>query len=251
MSATRSAALAVLPLLGLIALSGCTAAPPVVDETYASDPDPSETPQAALTPNPIEPDTTLIVSATATASNGAQLDLQLQVHRSVPWDDVANQTLPAALLEDCASLYTGALFAEQQWSFTRVNLTAIPTSGSTAEWPADATIVVRPSAEFVPIAGRGDFVAAGTAATPLCLRDRYLTGPGRAGLAFGLPQDGVELIDWASHRFGLVVEAATLSDCRIEVTALGTQSGAGAGSWTTTTDDLTCVAGPESETSVH
>lgn len=240
-----------IPLIAIVALTGCSATPPTVDETYVSDPAPSEEPTVALTPNPIEPDTTLIVRATATADNGAQLQLEMQVHRSVRWDDVASQTLPAALLEDCASLYTGEQFATEQWSFTRVNLTAIPTAASTAEWPEESRIVALPSAQFTPIAGRGDFIADGTAATPLCQRDRYLDGSGRAALAMGLPGDGLELVDWALHRFGVTVESATLSDCTAEVTTLGGQAGAGTGAWTTVVDDATCVAGPPTETSVY
>lgn len=242
-----------LPVVGLVALTGCTSptTEPVVDETYVSDVgDPDAEPSAPITPNPIEPDTTLIVRATATASTGAQLDLELQVHRSIRWDDVANQTLPAALLEDCATLYTGALFADEQWSFTRVNLTAIPSAGSTAEWPETALITARPSAEFVPIAGRGDFLSAGTAATPLCQQDKYLDGTGKAGLAFGIPGDAPALLAWAEHQYGITVVGATLSACTVEVTALGQTAGAGGDGWTTVTDDENCLAGAAEETSV-
>lgn len=253
MTRASFASLLALPLVGLAALTGCTAptADPTVDETYVSDSgEPSAEPSAPITPNPIEPDTTLIVRATATASTGAQLDLELQVHRSVRWDDVASQTLPAALLEDCATLYTGALFAEEQWSFTRVNLTAIPSAGSTGEWPESAQIVASPSAQFVPVAGRGDFLSLGTASTPLCQRDKYLAGPGKAGLAFGLPRDGGDLLAWAQHQYGISVVGATLTACTVEVTALGQSAGAGGSGWTTVSDDENCLAGAVEETSV-
>lgn len=251
MSRVSAATLVAIPVLGLICLTACTTAQPeTVDETYISGPDvPAEEPVVVVTPNPIEPDTTLIVRSTATAPNGAQLDLELQVHRSVRWDDVASQTLPAAILLDCASLYTGALFAEEQWSFTRVNLTAIARDGS-AEWPADAQILARPSGEFVPVAGRGDFLAAGTASTPLCQRDKYLDGAGRAGMAMGLPEDGPALTAWAQHQFGMTVVGATLDECTAEVTALGQEAGAGTGAWTTISDATTCVAGPPEDSSV-
>lgn len=253
MTRASFASLLALPLVGLAALTGCTApaAEPIVDETYVSDTaEPSDEPSAPITPNPIEPDTTLIVRATATASTGAQLDLELQVHRSVRWDDVANQTLPAALLQDCASLYTGALFADEQWSFTRVNLTAIPSASSTGEWPENAQIVASPSAEFVPVAGRGDFLSLGTASTPLCQRDKYLVGAGKAGLAFGIPGDGAALLAWAQHQYGISVSEATLTACSVEVTSLGQSAGAGVAGWVTVSDDENCLAGAAEETSV-
>lgn len=253
MTRASFASLLALPLVGLAVLTGCTApaADPTVDETYVSDSDePSAEPSAPITPNPIEPDTTLIVRATVTAPTGAQLDLELQVHRSVRWDDVASQTLPAALLEDCATLYTGARFADEQWSFTRVNLTAIPSASSTGDWPETAQIVARPSAEFVPVAGRGDFQSLGTASTPLCQRDKFLDGSGKAGLAFGLPGDGASLLAWAQHQYGISVVGATLSACTVEVTALGQSAGAGGEGWTTISDDENCLAGTAEETSV-
>jgi hypothetical protein len=253
MTRASFASLLALPLTGLVALTGCTASTPepAVDETYVSDPsEPSAEPSAPITPNPIEPDTTVIVRATATASTGAQLDLELQVHRSVRWDDVASQTLPAALLEDCATLYTGALFADEQWSFTRVNVTAIPSAGSTGEWPETAQILARPSAEFVPVAGRGDFLSVGSASTPLCQRDKYLASPGKAALAFGLPGDGGDLIAWAQHQYGISLVGATLTACTVEVTALGQSAGAGGSGWTTVSDDENCLAGAVEETSV-
>lgn len=250
MNPNRVPLLAALPVVAVLGLSACTAPPavPVDDETYVSDTAAPE-PTTAVTPNPLEPDTTLIVRATATAPNGAQVSLEMQVHRSIPWDDVASQTLPAAILEDCASVYTGAQFASEQWSFTRINVTAIPTATSTADWPTDENITLAPSAEFVPVAGRGDLLSAGTVATPLCQRDVFLPGPGKGGLAFGIPGDGTLLTAWSGHTFGFRTGGAVLSDCTSELTNEGSARGGGSG-WTAVIDDGACVIGLPSEVAV-
>jgi len=252
MNPNRIPLFAALPVIAILGLTACTApaAGPTDDETYVSDSAaPGDTPAPVLTPNPIEADTTLIVRATATAANGSQVGLEMQVHRSIAWDDVASQTLPAALLEDCASLFTGEQFATEQWSFTRVNVTAIPTAASTADWPSDATITLAPSAEFVPVAGRGDLQSAGTNAEPLCQRDVFLAGPGRGGLAFGIPGDGTSLTAWAGHTFGFRVAGADLTDCTSELTAEGGSRGGGSG-WTSEITDGACVIGSANEVAV-
>ena len=237
--------LAVLPTLLL--LSACTptaakTAEPV--ETYVSDLSPSESPDA-LEPNEIEADTTLIVRATATSANGSQLSLELQVHKSTPWDDVAAQALPAAVVDDCGGLVSLAQFGGEQWSFTRGNLTAISQPASTSDWPTDAAIALLPSASSTYVSGRGILAVDAAAGAPLCQQDKSFAGSGRGGFAMGMRAD--DFTGWAQHRFGFVApRGVVLSDCTVEVTVLGESLGGGGG-WVKANDAGACVAGPTVE----
>ncbi len=232
-----------VPLLLVLGLSGCTAAatPATPDESYAPVPDSATEPTPAVTPNAIEPDMTLRVRATATAANGAQLALDMQVHQASPWDYVGTQSLPDALVEDCGDTLTLELFAAEQWTFTRVNVTAIANAGSDAEWPADATVSVYPTAETAAIAGRGMLALDPGVATP-CHADKSFSGAGRGAFALGSPGDAGILTAWSAFDFGFGIEGATLSDCTIEGTDLGAQFGGASGHWATTADDANCVA---------
>ena len=236
-----------LAVFSILLLSACTptaaeTAEPV--ETYVSDPSPSESPEA-LEPNEIEADTTLIVRATATATNGSQLSLELQVHKPTAWDDVAAQTLPAAVVDDCGGLVSLAQFAGEQWSFTRGNLTAIPTAASTSDWPTEAAIGLLPSAASAYLSGRGILTVDTAAGTNLCQQDKSFAGSGSGGFAMGMSAD--DLTGWAQHRFGFVAPVGTvLSECTVDVTALGASLGGGSG-WINVSDAGACVAGPAIE----
>lgn len=233
---TRRSLLAVaVPVLAL-GLAACSPATTEPAETFVAGPTPEATPEPELTPNAIEADTTLIVRATATAATGASLSLELQVHRSSPWDYVGTQTLPAAIIEDCGEPLNEELFAAEQWSFTRANLTAIPTGDSTGEWPADATVVIAPSSSNDAIASRGVLAAD-------CEAEKGLAGPGRGAVSLGIAQDASAQTAWAARSWGFLAGAGvTLSDCTFEVTPLGTELGGGAG-WTQTADAAHCVTG--------
>lgn len=244
MNVARASRVAALPLIAMLGLSACTAAQ-LDDETYVDAP--VEEPAEVITANPVEPDTTLIVTTTATAPNGAQLALELQVHQSTAWDYAGTLTLPAALIEDCAAGLTDEQFASEAWSFTRVNITAIPTGESAAEWPADLPISVEPSAAYAMISGRGMLATPADAGSTLCLTDKSFAGPGRGALAMGIPADAVALTAWAGHTYGFAVEGAELSQCEV----LGTDLGAkfGASGLITTADATTCSYGPQVQTS--
>jgi len=242
MSPNYAQRVAALPVLVALALTGCTAEPEA--ETYVSAP--AETPQPTLTPNAVEADTVLVIRALATADNGAQLDLELQVHQSTSWDYAGTATLPAALVDDCAGTLTEDQFATEAWSFTRANLTAIPTGASTAEWPG-IPISIEPSANYAMIAGR-ELLATPATDTSLCLTSKTFAGAGRGAIAVGIPSDAATLTGWSRHPWGFSVEGATLSNCTISATTLGGLFGAGTG-WTEAADDATCVTGPATQTS--
>lgn len=237
----------VLPAL-VVALAACSPTTPSPEETYVSGSEAPVDPAAAVTPNPIEPDTVLIVRATVTAANGAALDLELQVHRPTSWDYAGTLTLPAALIEDCAGTVTQELIQEQQWSFTRVNVTAIPTGAGI--WPEDESIGVSPSAQYAMIAGREMLAVTASGDGPACFDDKSFAGPGRGALAVGVPGDATALVGWARHTFGFSTETGALSNCSFELTELGAQSGGGS-AWAEIVDDSTCVIGAATETNEY
>lgn len=238
----------VATLAALVLITGCATTPaptPLETETYVSDPAPEE--PAALTPNPVEPDALLMIRAIATTENGASLSLEMQVHQSVRWDDVPNQTLPAALAEDCGGTLTPELFAAGSWSFTRATLTAIPVGDAT--WPETEQIGVLPSAATVYISGRGVLAHDDASGAALCTQSKYLSAAGRGGVAFGIPGDTPAFVRWAGHRFELVAltEGVTLSECSVELTALGS-SLLGEAEWAPSGSATACGTGPAVET---
>ena len=241
---TRTPVAAAAPLMLL--LVGCTAttavAPTDPPETYASDTAAPDAATAAIAPGEVEADTTLIVTTTATASNGAQLALEMRVHQPIPFDDVANQTLPGAFIESCGVTYTADLFAAQAWSFARANISAVPTAASTAGWPSAATINVAPAASSVPVIGRG-MLREDPAATSPCTEAKSFSSEGNGAIALGVAGDNGAFVGWASQRFGFGAAAGvTFSDCTVNLTAVGRQFGGGDG-WTTVSNGSTCTIG--------
>ncbi len=232
--------------IAALLLSGCVAADAVPEPT-ASASAPSVVPSPeVVTPNPIEADTMLILRATATAANGAQISLEYQVHQSVAWDDVAGAAMPEVTVELCGDTLSLAQFKNERWSFTRSNVTAIPL-GDSPDWPTDATIEVRPSPDPGSVVARGLLVDAGGASSP-CLQAKEFSTIGRGGMALGLPGDAAEsngFTGWARQSYGFRATASgvTLSDCSVEVSQLGREFGGGSGSWTTAINDTTCLAG--------
>ena len=246
MSPTTRLPLLALPALLALGVTGCTSsvAPPNDDETYASAPAPDP---ATPTANPVDADAVLLVRATATATNGARLALEVQVHQAYAWDYAGTGTLPAALIEDCGGSLTQSQIEEGQYSFIRVNISALP-DASAAAWPDDARIDARPSADHAFTSGRGMMSSDPATGDSPCLQDKYFTAGGNGGLAIAISGDANALTGWVNHTYGVVAGAGvTLSDCSVEITPLGTSLGAGTSAWTSTVDDATCVAGAVNE----
>lgn len=251
-------AVASIPLLLL--LTACTASgTPSADGTIAPPRSPAVSTGPVTTPGPVEPDTTLIVRATVTAKNGAQLALEMRVHRSIPFDDIAGQTLPATMGQICADTLSPAIFKKDRWSFTRANITAVPTAASTADWPDSDRIDLRPSARFVAIAAKGILVDDSTvsADVPSCRQDKNFAASGKGGIAIGISGDTAEagatggFTRWANHTFGFDTKRSpgiTLTNCTFEVTPLGAKYNGGTASWSSHHDGATCVTGAGNET---
>lgn len=235
----------------LLLLAGCTPAPapvptPVPEESNVSATTPDETP-AAEAPGEVEADTTLIVKTTATATNGAQLALEMRVHQPIPFDDVANQTLPAAFVESCGATYNADLFAAEAWSFARANISAVPTAASTADWPTDATLQVEPTPGgvpvVVPVVGRGMLREAADATAP-CADAKSFSTIGNGAIALGVKGDSGTFRGWTNQRFGFAAAASvTFSDCSFVLTDLGTQLGGGSDAWSSVSDGGSCTIG--------
>lgn len=243
---SRIAPVAIAALI-VLAIAGCTSTapvPPTPDATVAAAV-PDEEEAFPLVPDAMEPDTLLVVRAVATAANGARLSLEYHVHQSVRFDDMAFATLPLGVVEDCSGTLTEAQFSTESWSFTRGNLTAIPT-GDTADWPVDARIDVVPSAATVYTAGRG-MLAAEVDTVPSCIASKSFVGSGRGALALGIPGDAAGFTAWAGHRFGFATTSGvTFSDCAVELTDLGASLGGGAG-WVAVDEATDCSTGPAIE----
>ena len=231
----------------LLLLAGCTPAPapvptPVPEESNVSATTPDEAP-AAEAPGEVEADTTLIVKTTATAANGAQLALEMRVHQPIPFDDVANQTLPAAFVESCGATYNADLFAAEAWSFARANISAVPTAASTADWPSDATVQVTPAPGSVPIVGRGMLREAADATTP-CSDAKSFSTMGNGAFALGVKGDNGIFRGWTSQRFGFTTASGvTFSDCSFVLTDPGTRFGGGGDAWSSVSDGGSCTIG--------
>lgn len=253
----NAAVVALFPLLVALGLSGCSPAatvPVATDppETVAKAPGGTDT--VAATATPVDPDSVLVLTAVATAANGSKLDLKLVVHQSTPFDDVASQTVPTALTADCGGALSATVFSTALWSFTRANISAVPSTGSGAEWPGSGRIDVMPSASLVNIAGRGmlvDPVYSGS--DPACVRDKFFVGPGNGAMAIGIPGDSPaagtvgRFTRWAKHSWGFTAASGvSLSGCAAEITPLGSRLGDGAGTVTTATE-ARCIIGPTNE----
>ena len=251
------AAVVLFPLLIALGMSGCSpaATTPVATgapETVAKAP--KGTDSVSATSTPIDPDSTVVLTAVATAANGSKLDLKLVVHQSTPFDDVASQTVPVAVTADCGGTLSATVFSTGLWSFTRANISAVPSLGSAAVWPASSHIDVMPSASLVKSAGRGILSDAGySGGDPACIRDKFFGGPGNGGLAVGIPGDSPvagtagRFTRWAKHSWGFAAATGVvLTDCSAEITPLGSRWGGGAGTVTTATDSR-CIIGPPQE----
>lgn len=241
-----------LILVAAGALVGCTPGP-VGHPATAAPPIVQPEPTPSLTPNPPEPDSILWIRALATASNGAELELEAMVHRSLSYEYPGSQTMNQILIDDCGATLTNAILYANRWSITRLNVTAIPPADS-AEWPADERVGFRPSGDVVYAASRGIVQADPATGDLACVQDKFLAGSGRGAIAVGIPGDTIDLDHfgnaWASHTWGFTaLDGVVLSECSFEITDLGPEYGAGSG-WVEVDDPSACYVGPAAESPV-
>ncbi len=175
------------------------------------------------------------------------------VHRSLSYEYPGSQTMNQILIDDCGATLTNAILYANRWSITRLNVTAIPPSGS-AEWPADERVGFRPSADVVYAAGRGIVQPDPATGDLACVQDKFLAELGRGAIAVGIPGDTIDLDHfgnaWAQHTWGFTaLDGVVLSDCSFELTELGREVGGGDG-WTEVAGPAGCFIGPAAEPSV-
>lgn len=212
-------------------------------------------PAPSLTPNPPEPDATLFVRVLATAPNGAELEVEGMVHRSLSHEYPGSQTINTNMINDCGPNLTNGVFAGEAWSFTRMQVTAIPPADSVDIWPADLRIGYRPSTENVYVSARGMIEADSSTGELACVQEKFSIGAGRGAFFVGIPGDTLTLDTfnnrWASFTWGFTASpGVTFSNCSFETTPLANDFGADDAGWLEVADASNCYIGPASEPSV-
>jgi hypothetical protein len=203
------------------------------------------------------------VTAVATASNGAILDIQLVVHAPEPFSADGAADAWAATTDWCAGEVDDSIVADQGFSFTTVEVTATTREG---QWPKDTPLLLLPLPEpQSTIATGGDAVVQVNVSTdpdlidgqvPHCAQPAILTGAGTGAVYLGIPGDidgdGPSTIPfggWANHKFGVNSHSpegdvdVTFSDCTVQITDLGTELGAPTDSWQEAFQSDFCVVG--------
>ncbi len=239
----------------IAALAGCTAAEPTVPTASPAAVSVEPEPTPSLTPNPPEPDATLFVRVLATAENGARLSIEGMVHRSLSHEYPGSQTINTNVINDCGANLTNAIFAADGWSFTRMQVTAIPPGDSAEVWPTDARVGYRPSTDNVYVSARGMIQSDAATGDLLCLQDKFSIGAGRGAFFAGIPDDTLSLDAfnnrWAQHTWGFTAApGVTFSQCGFERTPLAEQFGVSNAGWLEVNDASNCYIGPASEPSV-
>ncbi len=243
MTRKRFAIVATLPLA--LMLVGCMPGEPGA----TSSPGPSSPLKPSASPSseppaadiPLPDDATMLVTATATASNGATLDLRLVVHRSVPWNSGA-EAGTAATVAWCEGEVDAEVISTLGYSFTQVDYSATAADGS---WPSGETIWLHPTATYTTLAASGDVspVAYPDSALPHCARPAVLPGAGAGSTFLGAEgdasgRDGLPALQfWSRLTYGfnndftLGAPVVSFSDCAVQITTLGTSMGAPGGGW--------------------
>lgn len=229
-------------LLVVLALAGCSPTPaPTPSET--PEPTPTETVEAP--PEVVLDDDVLLhVTATATGTAGNELELDLQVHRAVAWDDAPDSA--ALMTSTCEGALENSVYQANLWSFATVDVAA------TGSWTADS-IELRPLADDVVSLASSGFLSEDDnvdQATPHCLRARSFATPGEGALLLGFSGDSDEagaagnFTRWANVRYGFAVpDGITLSDCEFTVTDAGTELNGGAEWWGDVVSATECSTG--------
>ena len=252
---TRSVLALAVPLL---LLSACAPSEPDDFPEPPTSPKPSATQEADVAIE-LPADGVLGLVATATAGNGAVLDIEIVVHQAVPSTNAPDAV--AATEAWCAGEMDGQILADQGYSLTAADVTATLVSG---EWPSGASLLVYPEPRAnailvasgvlaqVPNGSEGDY-------TPHCVTPVTLPGPGAGSVLVGIvgdvdgDADGTPPLGGVGHlTFGVgvalpdgTVADVTIGDCAATVSDLGTGLGVGtAADWNERLDDpAACTIG--------
>jgi len=253
---TRTSAIAVsFGIVAIASLTGCTAPVPLTPNPSPTENVALPEPAPSLTRTPPAEDSMLWARAIATASNGSQLSLEGHVRRSLSYDWPGSQTINTIMIDDCGDTLTNAILAADRWSFTMMNISAIPPEGSSEVWPDDSRIDFRPSADNVYMAGRLFVQSDAATGDLLCTQNKYFVEAGRGNIAVGLPADTIDQNTfnngWAAQTWGFTAAAGvTLSECSFEILPLANDNGASTAGWVQVADANNCYIGPPTEASV-
>jgi hypothetical protein len=270
----RSLRLAVLIAASLAALTACapaatpatSATPTAADSTPVAAASPSPTPTGA----PLTADTVLQVTATATASNGAVLNLTATVLRARLYNDPVAVPRAAATVKRCVGEIDNTVIVPGKWTFGEVDYTATLAPGSPA-WPSDLKMLLAPwTNNGATRASSGavhqvEYVLPGPASyEPNCVQRAFLDGPGSGAVYLGYQADSAAnppYSGWSKEGYGFDFNlpkklanpaAITVSDCQSVITPLGDATGAPNAAWVTTSSAIQCVVGdPEPQNKPH
>lgn len=252
---TRHLAAVALPLL---LLSACApAAPADTPESPTPAPVLTEVADPAID---LPADGVLGLVVTATTGTGASMQITIIVHQAVAATDTAAASAVAATEAWCAGEMDGQILADQGYTLTTVDVTALMNSG---EWPAGTSLHLYPEPRpDIVLTATGDLRQTPTGSegdvTPHCVTPVALDGPGNGTIIVGIAgdvdgdADGTPpLGGWAHLPYGVNVMSADgttadvlLSQCVVQASPLGTGLGAGTVSdWAQIDDPTSCVAG--------
>jgi hypothetical protein len=251
----RSAALVPVAAVAVLLLSACD---PVTEPAPTSSSSPSVSPTPTETVEPevqLPADAVLGLTAHATADNGAELDIQLVVLQPQRWNAGDGVARAAATSAWCSGELDESVYAGQNWSFARVDVTATLAAGSAA-WPSDLPLQILPLPGGPSIASSGAVHQVQAPNTeneegyyvPHCMQNAFLDGPGSGSTYLGFEADGDSLSGWTGSYYGITVDGfgepansgrVTLSDCAKVITDLG---GSG-GSWPEQFTATSCQVG--------
>jgi hypothetical protein len=202
----------------------------------------------------LDEDVLLAISATATAPDGSAMELGMQVHRPLAWDDPSAATLSSLMTAGCEGSLEQSVYEQNLWSFVAVDINAKPTADS-ATWSGEPIDVLPvPSDEFA-LASDGSIHTDDDVdmATPYCVRSRYVDGAGDSLLVVGIAGDTDEagaagqFTRWANAAYGFsVAGGVALTDCTFLVTDAGKELNGGADWWSQVVTGSECVIGAES-----
>jgi len=243
-----------------VLLAGC--GPASAPDTTDSGPGTTESPTEPFTGLP--DDAVLALAATATAGNGAVLDIWLVVRSPQPFDADEAADARATTTTWCEGEIDDSVISDQGYSFTTVDVTARAADG---EWPADAPLGVSLALNAgSTIAADGALrqinasaeEGAVTGSIPHCRQPVVLDGAGAGSFYIGIPGDidgdgdgTPPLGGWTKQPYGVNANVAgnaepsdaTFTNCIMHVTALGIEQGAPAESWTQDFADAFCAVG--------
>lgn len=250
---TPALALAAIPLLFVLTACDPGATPPAPE-------DPGTDGGAGAPTLELSETDVMGVTAVATASNGAILDVQLVVHAPEPFSADGAADAIATTTAWCEGEIDDQAIADNGFSFTTVEVTATTRSG---DWPDDTPLLLLPlPGEGTTIAVDGDLVQTNestdmnlvSGSVPHCAQPALLLGPGTGRLHLGIASDAtadVPFTGWAERLFGANANQpgdapavdVTFSDCTVQITDLGGDLGAPTPEWRQEFQDDYCVVG--------